>query len=54
MKQLKFYFSIILILLFFGESGFAQNLTNLNYYKAANVKTGMQASGENRVVFMGN
>jgi len=54
MKQLKLYLSIILILLFFGESGFAQNLPNLNYFKASNVKTTMQASGENRVVFMGN
>jgi len=40
--------------MFFGESGFAQGLPNLNYYKDANEKIGMPASDENRVVFMGN
>jgi lysophospholipase L1-like esterase/uncharacterized protein YjdB len=54
MKRLKLTLSTVLILLFFGESGFAQDLPNLNYYKVANQKIGLPAADENSVVFMGN
>jgi lysophospholipase L1-like esterase len=54
MKRLKLTLSTVLILLFFGESGFAQDFPNLNYYKSAKDKIGLSASSEHRVVFMGN
>jgi len=54
MKRLKLILSTVLILLFFGESGFAQDFPNLSYYKVANQKTGLPAVDENSVVFMGN
>jgi len=54
MKRLKLNLSLILILSFFGESGFAQDWSNLSYYKNANEKIGLPVSGVNRVVFMGS
>jgi lysophospholipase L1-like esterase len=70
MKSVKFLISIISILTFMGPGLYAQNemsdwekaelvriktdWPNLARYRAENEKLGSPASGENRVVFMGN
>lgn len=54
MRQLKSTLLIILTLLFFQQSGYSQDLPNLNYYKVANKKNSLLASHKHRVVFMGN
>jgi lysophospholipase L1-like esterase len=56
MKNYKFIFNNILSLLFMEQSLLAQNndWPNFERYKEDNLKIGLPAAGENRVVFMGN
>ena len=56
MKKLQLTICIIISIIFMEQSLIAQNndWPNLSKYKEENVKIGMPAAGENRVVFMGN
>jgi len=54
MKSLKLTFTILLSLFFAGLTFAQQDWANTARYKNDNVKVGLPASGEKRVVFMGN
>ena len=54
MKKFKPVFLILLLTVLFADYSFAQDWPGLNRYKDDNAKVGLPASGENRVVFMGN
>ena len=56
MKHIQFLFYIILTFIFMKEILFAQDndWANLNRYKEENLKIGLPADNENRVVFIGN
>ncbi len=56
MKHIQFLFYIILTFIFMEEILFAQDndWANLNRYKEENLKIGLPADNENRVVFIGN
>jgi lysophospholipase L1-like esterase len=54
MKKIKLTFSIILITMFIGEIAQCQDWANLNRFREDNLKTGLPAPGEKRIVFMGN
>ena len=54
MKSLKLTFTILLSLFFAGLTFAQQDWANIARYKNDNVKVGLPASGEKRVVFMGN
>lgn len=54
MKKVELVFLVLLITIFFGELSYAQDWPNFNHYRNDNEKIGLPASGENRVVFMGN
>jgi Lysophospholipase L1 and related esterases len=47
-------FLILLLLMFFSGISFAQDWANTSRFKDDNAKLGLPASGEKRVVFMGN
>jgi len=53
MKSLKLTFTILLSLFIVGAA-FAQDWANTARFKDDNAKVGLPASGENRIVFMGN
>ena len=54
MGKMKLTFSILLLTFFLAGFSNAQDWANLNRFKNENTKLGSPASGENRIVFMGN
>lgn len=54
MKNFKFGFITLLFVMFIGELSYAQDWPNFNRFRAENEKLGLPASGEKRIVFMGN
>lgn len=54
MKILRLSFVMFLASMFFSEITMAQDWANLERFKAENAKLQMPATGEKRVVFMGN
>lgn len=56
MKHIQLLFYIILTFIFMEEILLAQDndWANLNRYKEENLKIGLPADNENRVVFIGN
>jgi len=54
MRNLKFTIVLLFLSMFFGSVINAQDWPNLARYREENVKIGIPANGENRVVFMGN
>lgn len=54
MKNIKLIIVSFLLFMVMTEITAAQDWANLNRFKDENIKIGLPASGENRVVFMGN
>lgn len=54
MKNLKLTIGLLFLFMFFGSIINAQDWPNLARYHEENAKIGIPATGENRVVFMGN
>ncbi|MHC2992268.1 acylhydrolase [Pontibacter sp. HJ8] len=54
MRKIKLFFGTLLLLLLSGNSVTAQDWANLTRYREENAKLGLPASGERRIVFMGN
>lgn len=54
MKNLKLIYCIIFLSIFMGEQLQAQDWPNLNKYQNENAALGLPASGQSRIVFMGD
>lgn len=54
MKKIKLVLRILLLSMLAGNMAYAQDWANLNRYSEENSKLGLPATGEKRVVFMGN